>query len=109
GLEQLESSLFEEAAAQGQTVLGWAGDDGADSCAYHGSSPVAPILSSNDPAANPWVLAVGGTTITDATEPPAEHVWNDGADWGAGGGGISAIWGAPTWQADSLVKGFDNQ
>jgi hypothetical protein len=108
GLEQLENSLFEEAAAQGQTNLSWAGDDGADSCAYHGSSPVAPILSSNDPASNPWVLAVGGTTITDATQPPKEHVWNDGAEWGAGGGGISAVWAAPTWQLDSKVKGFDN-
>jgi hypothetical protein len=108
GLEQLENSLFEEAATQGQTNLSWAGDDGADSCAYHGSSPVSPILSSNDPAANPWMLAVGGTTITDATQPPEESVWNDGADWGAGGGGISAIWGAPTWQTDSQVPGFDS-
>ena len=108
GLEQLENSLFEQAAAQGQTVFEWAGDDGSDSCAYHGSSPVAPVLSSNDPAANPWVLAVGGTTIADATTPPTEQVWNDGATGGAGGGGISAVWSAPSWQSDGLVRGFDD-
>jgi hypothetical protein len=108
GLEPLENTIFEQAAIQGQTVLDWAGDDGSDGCAIHGSSPVAPILSQNVEGDQPYVLSVGGTTITDPTFPPAEQVWNDGSDWGAGGGGISQVWPAPSWQTASDVPGFDN-
>jgi hypothetical protein len=108
GLEPLENTIFEQAAIQGQTVLDWAGDDGSDGCAYHGSSPVPPILSQNVEGDQPYVLSVGGTTITDPTFPPAEQVWNDGSGWGAGGGGISQVWPAPSWQTGSHVPGFDN-
>jgi hypothetical protein len=108
GLEPLENTIFEQAAIQGQTVLDWAGDDGSDGCAIHGSSPVPPILSQNVEGDQPYVLSVGGTTITDPTSPPAEQVWNDGSDWGAGGGGISQVWPAPSWQTGSHVPGFDN-
>ncbi len=108
GLEPLENTIFEQAAIQGQTMLEWAGDDGSDGCAIHGSSPVAPILSQNVEGDQPYVLSVGGTTITDPTFPPAEQVWNDGSDWGAGGGGISQVWPAPSWQSGSGVPGFDN-
>ena len=108
GLEPLENTIFEQAAIQGQTVLDWAGDDGSDGCAIHGSSPVPPILSQNVEGDQPYVLSVGGTTITDPTFPPAEQVWNDGSDWGAGGGGISQVWAAPSWQTGSHVPGFDN-
>jgi hypothetical protein len=108
GLIQAENTIFEQAAAQGQTVLEATGDDGSDGCSIHGSSPTSPILSSSDPATQPFVTAVGGTTITDATDPPVEQVWNDGAEWGAGSGGISDLWGSPTYQADSLVPGMAN-
>jgi hypothetical protein len=108
GLEPLENTIFEQAAIQGQTVLEWAGDDGSDGCAIHGSSPVPPILSQNVEGDQPYVLSVGGTTITDPTFPPAEQVWNDGSGWGAGGGGISQVWPAPSWQTGSHVPGFDN-
>jgi len=112
GLVQVENTLFEQAAAQGQTFLDASGDNGSDSCAY-GSTPVAPILSQGDPQDQPYVLAVGGTTITDATTPPTEQVWNDGAGTpqgggGASNGGISSIWPAPAWQANSKVPGFDD-
>jgi hypothetical protein len=108
GVQQIENTLFEQAAAQGQSVFAAAGDAGSDSCAYHATSPIAPDLSTLDPASQPYVTAVGGTTITDATQPPVEHVWNDGSDWGAGGGGISATWAAPSWQAADSVPGLDN-
>ena len=41
-----------------------------------------------------------------ATQPPAEHVWNDGADGGAGGGGISQSWTMPSWQREATVPGI---
>ena len=84
GLQQAENLLFEQAAAQGQSVFGAAGDNGSDDCnTFETPTPVAGQnpLSVDDPASQPYVVSVGGTTIDDATQPPAEHVWNDGADW----------------------------
>jgi hypothetical protein len=108
GLIQVENDIFEQAAVEGQTFLDAAGDSGSDGCAYRSATPVAPVLSQSDPASQPYVTAVGGTTIEDATDPPAEQVWNDGAGAGAGGGGISAVWSQPAWQADSAVPGIDD-
>ncbi len=103
GVEQVENEIFEQIAAQGQTVFAAAGDDGSDSCAYHDSSAVAPVLSVLDPADQPYVTSVGGTTILDATDPPTETVWDNGSDGGAGGGGISTGWAQPSWQSDVAV------
>ncbi|HET9093211.1 MAG TPA: protease pro-enzyme activation domain-containing protein [Acidimicrobiales bacterium] len=111
GVQQAENVLFEEAAAQGQTVLAAAGDTGSDNCnAFRSTVPPAnqPVLSVDDPASQPYVTAVGGTTIDAATQPPTEHVWNDGAVWGGGGGGISQSWPMPSWQLDAKVPGLDN-
>lgn len=96
GYLQISHVLFEQAAAQGQTVLNAIGDTGSDCMEEFGEQ--TPILSLTDTGDDPFVLGVGGTTITDATDPPSEQVWNDGADGGAGSGGISAVWGAPAWQ-----------
>lgn len=93
-----ENLIFEQAAAQGQSVFSSAGDDGADDCAGHGSSPVSPNLSVEDPASQPYVVSVGGTTALSVTTPPVEQVWNDGATGGATGGGTSLIWPMPSWQ-----------
>ncbi len=108
GLEQVENTIFEQAAAQGQTVLEAAGDAGSDGCAHNSDTPAQPLLSSSDPASQPYVLAVGGTTLNDATQPPNKQVWNDGASGGGGGGGISAMWPSPAWQVASKVPGIDD-
>jgi len=103
GVQQVENEIFEQQAAQGQTVFGAAGDDGSDDCASHLSTPTAPDLSVDDPPSQPYVVSVGGTTITDPTEPPAETVWNNGSSGGAGGGGISETWAMPAWQTAVAV------
>jgi hypothetical protein len=109
GIQQAENLIFEQAAAQGQTVFSAAGDQGSNDCnALETTSPITPILSVDDPSSQPYVVAAGGTTIDDATQPASEHVWNDGALWGAAGGGISESWPMPTWQLDSLVPGVKN-
>ena len=107
-IQQLENTLFEEAAAQGQTVFSAAGDTGSDDCAstpYGSTTPAAPYLSVDDPASQPYVVGVGGTSMLNDANPPTQTVWNDGAKWGGGGGGISNTWASPTWQADSGVPG----
>ena len=108
GVQALENVIFEEAAAQGQSTFAAAGDDGSDDCAGLGSTPVSPLLSVDDPGSQPFVTSVGGTTIDNATQPPAERVWNDGAVGGAGGGGISDSWTAPVWQQHPGVPGINN-
>jgi len=109
GLQEAENYLFQQAAAQGQTVFSAAGDNGADDCnTQETSTPVAgqnPV-SVDDPASQPYVLGVGGTTIDDASSPPLEHVWNDGASGGGSGGGISDSWRMPSWQQRSSVPGI---
>jgi Pro-kumamolisin, activation domain/IPT/TIG domain/Fibronectin type III domain len=99
GLVDTENQLFEQAALQGQTVLNSSGDSGSDECAFNGDpSPAAPFVSAADPASQPFVTSVGGTAVTDDTNRPKEQVWNDGNFGGAGGGGTSALWSAPSWQ-----------
>jgi subtilase family serine protease len=106
GVQQAENLIFEQAAAQGQTVFSAAGDEGSNDCnAFETTSPVDPVLSVDDPSSQPYVVAAGGTTMDDATQPASEHVWNDGAAWGAGGGGISESWPMPAWQAAPQVPG----
>jgi len=110
GLQQAENLLFEQAAAQGQSVFGAAGDNGSDDCnTFETSTPASgqDPVSVDDPASQPYVVSVGGTTIDDAaSQPPLEHVWNDGADGGGGGGGISQSWTMPAWQREATVPGI---
>jgi pro-kumamolisin-like protein/IPT/TIG domain-containing protein/List-Bact-rpt repeat protein len=109
GVLQAENLLFEQAALQGQSVFAAAGDSGSDTCnAFGEPTPTSPVLSQGDPASQPYVVGVGGTSIDSATQPADEHVWNDGAFWGAGGGGISQAWPMPGWQlsASPMVPGI---
>ena len=109
GFQQVENLLFEQAAAQGQSMLNATGDNGSDGC--EDGFPTTPSpgqdpISVGDPASQPYVLAVGGTTIDDATQPPTETTWNDGTTWGSGNGGISESWTMPAWQAEATVPGI---
>jgi len=103
GVQQVENEIFQQMAAQGQSVFASAGDDGSDDCAGHAISAVASNLSLDDPASQPDVVSVGGTTILDASDPPSEMVWNNGNFGGAGGGGISETWAMPSWQTGFAV------
>ena len=106
GVQEAENLMFQQAAAQGQTIFSASGDQGSNDCnAFETSTPVDPVLSVDDPSSQPYVVATGGTTINDATQPANEQVWNDGALWGSGGGGISESWPMPAWQAAPQVPG----
>lgn len=95
-----ENTLFQEAAVQGQTIFAASGDHGVDDCygSTHASSNAV-----DDPASQPYVTAVGGTSLATLGPPPSESVWNStwnhGAASGAGGGGVSVLWGMPGYQA----------
>jgi hypothetical protein len=95
-----EASVFAEAATQGQTVFAAAGDDGSTDC-YDGSGSSVQ-LSVHDPASQPDVIGVGGTSIGAS----AETVWNDsGFADGAGGGGLSERC-MPSYQDQPAIPGL---
>ena len=53
-----ENVIFEQAAAQGETVFNASGDGGNDACAYQSWSPTSPVETENDPASQPYVVGV---------------------------------------------------
>jgi subtilase family serine protease len=90
---------FTDAQARHVTVLAASGDDGATGAEPDGAT-LYPAPVTSWPSTDPLVTSVGGTQLflDDAgqrTQPDA--VWNDG--FGAGGGGKSAVFAAPSWQA----------
>jgi subtilase family serine protease len=91
-----EQPVFEQMAAQGQSLVAAAGDTGSSDCAGITSNLG---LAVDDPASQPFVTAVGGLTVSSIS-PLTQQVWNDGlgSSGGAGGGGVSTIWSRPTWQ-----------
>ncbi len=111
GTQEALNFLFQQGAAQGQTFLGAAGDNGSDNCEEDHREPTPQPgqnpLSGGEIASQPYVIGVGGTTITDASLPDREHVWNDGDYGGAGGGGISEAFAMPSWQRDATVPGIE--
>ncbi len=97
-------SLFEQADAQGQTVLAAAGDTGSTECLQAGGSD-AGAVNALTPASLPYVLGVGGTSARAS----AETVWNQSANQaGAGGGGISGLWCMPAYQYRTAIPGLVN-
>lgn len=97
-----ENTLFQEAAVQGQTIFAASGDHGVKDCVSGTGSTTATV---DDPASQPYVTGVGGTSLTTVGPPPAESVWNSawrtgsGSASGAGGGGASQWWGLPSYQS----------
>jgi subtilase family serine protease len=96
-----EADLFEQAAAQGQTVVASSGDDGSTDCTDASDNPTA-VNAVDDPGSQPYVTSVGGTSLTALGPPPIETVWNDA--YGASGGGISSNWGMPAYQSDASPR-----
>jgi kumamolisin len=87
------SQIFQAASVLGITVLVAAGDNGSGDGVKTGNHV-------DFPASNPWVTACGGTTLTapDFKTIQSETVWNDGAQGGATGGGVSTVFPVPTYQ-----------
>jgi hypothetical protein len=90
--------LFQQAAAQGQSIFVASGDSGADAC-----DPTNAGIGVDAFAASPWVTGVGGTTVDplfdangNATGYGGEVVWNDAG--GATGGGLSVLFARPAYQ-----------
>ncbi|MGY3039745.1 kumamolisin [Rhodanobacter sp. TND4EL1] len=96
--DAMESAL-EDAVALGVTVTVAAGDSGDTD----GESDGLPHV--DFPASSPSVLACGGTKLLGSgSKIGSEVVWNQIAgNEGATGGGVSAVFALPAWQAGSKV------
>lgn len=105
-----ETTIFQQMAAQGQSMFAATGDAGA----YDNDGASTPlIVVTDDPASQPFVTAVGGTSLSGTVATHSEVVWNEGCASpgtgckanGAGGGGIAnysesgtAYWPLPSYQ-----------
>lgn len=94
-----DDQIFQQAAAEGQAWFAASGDNGA----YDGTSSLTPDF----PASDPYVTAVGGTTLT--LDSSGNFVNETG--WSGSGGGVSAVFAEPTWQTGSGVPqtGYRNE
>ncbi len=86
-----ENTIFFQMATQGQQIFAASGDNGSEDCAS--------TLNTDDPASQPYMVGVGGTTVSINNTSNAyigETVWNHGG--GSTGGGLSQNWVRPSWQ-----------
>ena len=123
---EAENILFEQMAAQGQSMFSSSGDTGAFECIRDGTFSDHAPLQSLDPSTQPWVTSAGGTSFesfdpgsnADPSYPfGTEAVWNtldvcsgnnsstasstgimNCNTYGAGGGGHSIFWPMPSYQ-----------
>ncbi len=102
-----ENQIFQQMAAQGQSLFSATGDLGA----YDDGA----ALSVDDPGSQPYVTGVGGTTLTtngSGGTYASETVWSSPPDLrfitdptysafgNGGGGGFSTLWPAPSYQSN---------
>jgi pseudomonalisin/xanthomonalisin len=106
GIMASNDQIFQAAVAQGQTFSVSSGDSGAYECGTY-------TTSQSYPAVSPYVIAVGGTSLsTTGTAWNAESVWSC-SNWyscqqsssGGAGGGASLTESAPSWQKSAGVLG----
>jgi hypothetical protein len=93
---QFWNGLWEQAAAQGQTVFVSSGDSGPTTCTLeqinsNGSLSLLSTLSVNGIASTPWNVAVGGTDFYYS-------------DYASGGASIASLWNASNDASNGSLK-----
>ena len=89
---------FKDALAHHVTVLAASGDNGATDDESDGST-LYPYRVNSWPSSDPLVTSVGGSQLyldNAGNRLQPDSVWNDG--YGAGGGGVSAVFPRPLYQ-----------
>jgi subtilase family serine protease len=110
-----EAPIFQEAALQGQTILGATGDAGSANCSQDQTpSSANDELAVQDPTSQPFVTGVGGTieyntsgglTLWAPGDTLDSAVWNDGVQGvpSASTGGISIFQPMPAYQSGAAA------
>jgi pseudomonalisin len=92
-------TVLEQADAQGQTMFSASGDTGSQCAAVTGVNGVpAGVPDTSYPASSPYGIGVGGTSVLSPTGP-SEIAWY------SGGGGLSPIEPAATFQSATKLLG----
>ena len=87
---------FKIGVTQGQTFSASSGDSGAYTCGTSGGNGTwGSIRGISDPTSSPFVISVGGTTLT--TDASANYVGE--VTWPYSGGGVSKYEPKPSWQS----------
>jgi len=95
-------NLFEQAVAEGMTVVAASGDNGGYDCLNaDGTAPDTTKATVDYPASDPYVIAVGGTRLALAADGGVAS--EEG--WAGSGGGVSNVFARPAWQTG---PGVDN-
>jgi kumamolisin len=100
GIRAVERDV-ELAAATGITLTAASGDQGSAACVDPRGN-VIDQLAVSYPASSPWITSAGGTNLVlSPTNTIAQQpVWNDSViQLAAGGGGLSDVFGRPSYQA----------
>jgi pseudomonalisin/xanthomonalisin len=97
GVIEADDQIFEAAQAQGQTFSVSTGDSGSAECG-HGRNGAG----ASYPASSPWVVAVGGTTLSTSGSPSS--TWVGETVWSGTGGSPSVVEPKPSWQ-NGVVSG----
>jgi kumamolisin len=97
-----ENTAFQQMATQGQSFYAASGDDGDQSWTSAGLQ-----FGPSDPASQPYVVGVGGTTLS--TNGPggtysSETAWTGSGTGGGSGGGVST-WPRPSFQPATVSPG----
>jgi hypothetical protein len=103
------NQVFTQMAIQGQTLFASTGDSGASCFNPAGNGVPVGVPGVEFPAASPYVVGVGGTTLLEqasTTQPaPYNEVYDVEVAWYSGGGGTSIFQIAPSWQIPVLPTG----
>ena len=102
GSMRVDDQVMMQAASQGQTMFASTGDTGS-SCALVGTNgvPGSGIPMVEYPAASPYIVGVGGTTLFSNND----KTYAGEVAWNAGGGGLSQFENSTTWQQQGQLVG----
>jgi subtilase family serine protease len=103
----LDDEILLQGAAQGQTMFASSGDTGSFCSVGTPNGVPAGVPLVEYPAASPYVVGVGGTTLASQTDGS----YQGEVPWYSGGGGVSQFEYSPSWQngiqpASSTPVGF---
>lgn len=93
-----DDQVFAQAMTQGQTFFVSSGDEGSSCSVLVNTGTPVGIPNVEYPASSPYVVAVGGTSLTGQSTQPTREI-----AWLGGGGGYSQVELAPRWQAASTT------
>ena len=87
-----DNDLFKQGAAEGQTMFAASGDSGSKDC--QDSQMQNTVTGVDFPSSSPWVGASGGTSMLLNSDDSI----NTDTGWSGSGGGLSVIFGLPSYQ-----------